>query len=912
MAVVDFDLLTKAPWPLSPGVKLAAVSPRLQPEAHTVTLETLQNYLLGFASANVATVLTPEYLTLALDKNLKNERRLVFGDGNATVDNGPNDDFDVEFDADTARMARIAGSTFSSVQQMQDTFHSTGWLSGGAMSDAGGADLDVADGTGLIRATDNRIAEILNMDWPQSLANAIPADTTRYVGIEYNAGSPQVVIKTTDVWNLNTEFPLGGVVNEGGTLHIFTRRHEVGDHANFMIQRMAETDRISRDDVTGGLILGETGTRNPTMTAGALWTKLNRNVIAAIDTSVADTFDRYYRDGGGGWTKEAAQTQWPNTQYDDGSGTLATLSGVRWSALYFYVELDGDLVMLYGQAQYTTAAGAELDSPPSTVPDRLVEHGTLIGRIIFQKNAATGTPESVFVTLFTASGAVAHSDLSESGMATGDDHTQYLHEDGRRPLTDHWAVGDFRIDVTGPTPGPLTTMAARFGDYTTPDYGMIQIGDFTLGRSNLKAGNVDIDGTVVFRNGTPAATGPISFCFANGSNAAQFAISEPAVGNASYNARSFLIAGPTELDSDIVTVGFWQAKGIFDNLLCDTDGFGADLGVQHDLEVENDIFTDSIKESTAAAGVTIQDVLIDDDTITVSPDADGTVDGSDTVGFDLILRANNTALASRLGDRIVADTLTVNDANVTWPTGDNPVYRALVHTPVVTGIDVAAPTIGAFDISPLYGFTVAQAWGIFAQRAGLAFTPTWRNDISSGGPFTFTGTLTAFWLNPKINMQARGDTWQQMTAILLQPQLQGSAGTLSALVGLSASMPTIQAGQTVTNMSVFAITAPIVNGTLTNFAGFKITDKTGPGTNIAFHHVGTNAHSRFQGKVMMGSNTAPATSAALELSSTTGALLLPRMTTTQQNALTAVNGMIIYNTTTGKIQGREGGAWVDI
>lgn len=57
---------------------------------------------------------------------------------------------------------------------------------------------------------------------------------------------------------------------------------------------------------------------------------------------------------------------------------------------------------------------------------------------------------------------------------------------------------------------------------------------------------------------------------------------------------------------------------------------------------------------------------------------------------------------------------------------------------------------------------------------------------------------------------------------------------------------------------------------------------------------------------------APATSALLELSSTTGALLLPRMTTTQRDALTAVNGMILYNSTTNTVQARAGGAWVNL
>jgi hypothetical protein len=65
------------------------------------------------------------------------------------------------------------------------------------------------------------------------------------------------------------------------------------------------------------------------------------------------------------------------------------------------------------------------------------------------------------------------------------------------------------------------------------------------------------------------------------------------------------------------------------------------------------------------------------------------------------------------------------------------------------------------------------------------------------------------------------------------------------------------------------------------------------------------------GRVGIGTNT-PATSALLDLSSTTGALLLSRLTTTQRNALTAANGMIIYNTTDSKIQARAGGAWVNL
>jgi hypothetical protein len=65
------------------------------------------------------------------------------------------------------------------------------------------------------------------------------------------------------------------------------------------------------------------------------------------------------------------------------------------------------------------------------------------------------------------------------------------------------------------------------------------------------------------------------------------------------------------------------------------------------------------------------------------------------------------------------------------------------------------------------------------------------------------------------------------------------------------------------------------------------------------------------GSVGIGT-TGPATSALLELSASDKALLLTRLTTTQRNALTAVDGMIIYNSSTDKFQGRAGGAWVDL
>lgn len=60
----------------------------------------------------------------------------------------------------------------------------------------------------------------------------------------------------------------------------------------------------------------------------------------------------------------------------------------------------------------------------------------------------------------------------------------------------------------------------------------------------------------------------------------------------------------------------------------------------------------------------------------------------------------------------------------------------------------------------------------------------------------------------------------------------------------------------------------------------------------------------------MASKKVANASVGIELDSTTKAVLISRMTTTQRNALTAVNGMQIYNTTTTQNEYYENGSWV--
>jgi len=100
---------------------------------------------------------------------------------------------------------------------------------------------------------------------------------------------------------------------------------------------------------------------------------------------------------------------------------------------------------------------------------------------------------------------------------------------------------------------------------------------------------------------------------------------------------------------------------------------------------------------------------------------------------------------------------------------------------------------------------------------------------------------------------------------------------------------------------------------------YVVKSATGAGTVAEFFNAGTgdalvvNDGGTVSFIVKDGGNVGIGTTnpvGALDVSSTTGALIVPRMTTAQRNALTPVNGMILYNTSTNQFNFYENGAWV--
>jgi len=357
---------------------------------------------------------SPDYAADSID-----DEHLNFGTGAGQIE------------AEDIPVSEIATATYNQSQEMFNVLASSGRISGGNVTANGGdaTKIDVAAGTGWIKATDSDVAEILAFDWSASTGvHDMPIDTVRYIGIEYNAGSPQVVVKTAEDWDWDTDFPLAKVVNQGDTLHILNNPWWTGDIKGNTLERFQSMGHLKRDEHVGGLILTQTGTRNVSVTAGTLWSRLNEFAISALDTSSSGTFELYKYNGVAGTWSDSDVSQYPVTSYNDmTSADVVALTNNRYANMWVYVEADDDEVaMVYGQAQYVSSSGAEAEAPPTTLPLHVGETGLLIGRIIIKEGVdAPVQVDTVWATVFTASQASDHGNLT--GLAD-DDHSAYENE----------------------------------------------------------------------------------------------------------------------------------------------------------------------------------------------------------------------------------------------------------------------------------------------------------------------------------------------------------------------------------------------------------------------------------------------------------------------------------------------------
>lgn len=466
------------------------------------------------------------FITFAADPTLSNEKvltarsaMLIATDGTAVYLSATSD----------IPLARVGTSQYFKLQDYANFAVSAGKIAGGNIATSA-TTFNVTSGNGFIKATDSDVDTVLFFDWPALAATGTTQNTSRFIGVEYNAGSPQVIQKTSDSWNYDTEFPLGIVVNDSGSLYVINNPWGTSDAITNVIERFDSKAFVERDNRVGGLILSDSGTRRVIVSAGTVLSRLSEYGISAINTTVAGsgTFDAYYRDGAGGWTKQVSQAQWDNASYDDGDGTLGAIPALQYSSKWFYLMADSSLAMLYGQAVNAAPAIIFDESPPASVPDRVLYQGLLIGRFVFQAGAASATrTETAFGTAFTSAQVEDHGELS--GLSDND-HPQYV----LTATTPTYVLTSRLINTTSPvggggnlsadrtlTVGSLTTIGSsnqlvRVNSANTPwEYATFRSGSSTTVTHG--AGFIQVDATT---SGSSVGIEPAFSVHKNGSNQA--------------------------------------------------------------------------------------------------------------------------------------------------------------------------------------------------------------------------------------------------------------------------------------------------------------------------------------------------------------------------------------------------------
>jgi len=295
---------------------------------------------------------------------------------------------------------KIAGTTlgtptYSTINDWHNSFGTVGRKTGGVASDIGSSTIRVTAGTGFIKATDDDNAQLLSFDWAQK-DFIIPADSTRYYGVTYNSGIPQIELHTSYDWDLDTSFPLGIVFNETingvETLTITNVPWWSTDGITNVMEVIRSLGLVRKDRSIGGLIPSVTGTRNVKVTAGTIWSGLNEFNFSGIDTSSSGDFNYYWYSSTGGW-QSTASTQYSVTQWNDVTkASLQTISNNKYCNIWIFGESNAGVIkvgLVYPQTQYNTAAEAMAKSYPESIPDHLRYSGILIGKYIIKQGIDT-------------------------------------------------------------------------------------------------------------------------------------------------------------------------------------------------------------------------------------------------------------------------------------------------------------------------------------------------------------------------------------------------------------------------------------------------------------------------------------------------------------------------------------------
>jgi hypothetical protein len=292
---------------------------------------------------------------------------------------------------------------------------SAGVMSGCAITENVDGTVSFAAGYGLIRATADATTPLYAVEISAQLNLALTDNSTNYVYFDYNAGAPTFK-STTDfsVINCMDKCLTYVIYRKSTVLDTIDLRGQNVDVSTKARQLFLNFSRFIHAE--GGTVLSQPSSLAIGLTAGAFYMALKRIDHVAFDTSVAGTanenvFTLYYRDGVGGFTEVADSKLINTTQYDNNTGTLATLSNNRFGVSWVYLinNTPSRLAVVVGQAEYSSQTEANNATPPTIIPTILGGLGSLVGFVTYAKSGTSfSNVLSAFTQSFTSSSAIVY------------------------------------------------------------------------------------------------------------------------------------------------------------------------------------------------------------------------------------------------------------------------------------------------------------------------------------------------------------------------------------------------------------------------------------------------------------------------------------------------------------------------
>lgn len=329
-----------------------------------------------------------------------------------------------------------------------------GVILGGELTDGGTFDVDVATGVGYIND-----GTLRKLTWAND-SITLSANQTKFIYYS-NLG---VLSSSNSMPDTIANLLLGKVVTNGSGIEFISEIPFTAlwaDNKSDYFQRgvfgslyqsgsiVSENATPFKLNVTNGVYFYGTNEYDPT-------------------GGTAIEFDEFYQDGSGGWTIVSAQDTVPNTQYDDGSGTLQNLTALFYAKHLLLLVGEGvneKYFLVYAQSQWATLGDAETADLP-TVPVYFDENVVRVASIIIQQGAGNIIEilsERPLSTTQSSASAPVTSHLALTDLITGDaGHTQFLMLDGSTTMLGSLDMGSQNIINAGTVNGvTVETHASR-------------------------------------------------------------------------------------------------------------------------------------------------------------------------------------------------------------------------------------------------------------------------------------------------------------------------------------------------------------------------------------------------------------------------------------------------------------------